>query len=83
MFYFISFSRHKNNNSSGSSNYIDGINYQNNYQSLVFIFLCLKSALRNLWLGENIKDAIDYKRVHHQLSPPQAQIEKHFPNVIS
>jgi hypothetical protein len=39
--------------------------------------------LRNLWLGDNIKQAIDYKRVHHQLSPPEAQIEKYFPNVFA
>jgi hypothetical protein len=34
-------------------------------------------------LGDNIKQAIDYKRVHHQLSPPEAQIEKCFPNVFA
>merc|ERR1739842_135097 len=26
-------------------------------------------ALRNLWLGDNIKQAIDARRIHHQLYP--------------
>ncbi|CAH1800421.1 unnamed protein product [Owenia fusiformis] len=37
------------------------------------------NTVRNLWLGETIKEAIDYPRLHHQLVPLYIQIEKGFP----
>jgi len=36
-------------------------------------------ALRTLWLNETIKEAIDARRVHHQLYPMVLQYEKDFP----
>lgn len=35
-------------------------------------------SLRNLWLKEDIKTAIDEKRIHHQLFPQQLLFEKGF-----
>ncbi|CAL4235913.1 unnamed protein product [Meganyctiphanes norvegica] len=32
-------------------------------------------ALRNLWLGDNIKEAIDARRIHHQLLPMELAYE--------
>jgi gamma-glutamyltranspeptidase/glutathione hydrolase/leukotriene-C4 hydrolase len=36
-------------------------------------------ALRTLWLNETIKEAIDARRVHHQLYPMALQYEVDFP----
>lgn len=36
-------------------------------------------AIRNLWFGEDIKQAIDGPRLHHQLYPDQISYEKNFP----
>ncbi|KDR15760.1 gamma-glutamyltranspeptidase 1-like [Zootermopsis nevadensis] len=32
-------------------------------------------AIRNLWLGDSVKTAIDARRIHHQLSPNKLQYE--------
>lgn len=37
--------------------------------------------IRNLWLGEDIKEAIDSPRFHHQLIPMTLNYEKGFPKV--
>ena len=44
--------------------------------------LFFQAILHNLWLDVNIKDAIDAKRIHHQLVPMQVDWEKEFPQVI-
>ena len=44
--------------------------------------LFFQAILHNLWLDVNIKDAIDAKRIHHQLMPMQVDWEKEFPQVI-
>ncbi len=36
----------------------------------------LKVILRNLWLGQNIKQSIDAKRIHHQLVPMRVDYER-------
>lgn len=41
----------------------------------------IKAMIRNLWLGENIKEAIDSPRFHHQLFPMTLNYEKGFPKV--
>lgn len=35
-----------------------------------------QTAAENLWINPNIKDCIDHKRVHHQLYPEEAELEK-------
>jgi gamma-glutamyltranspeptidase/glutathione hydrolase/leukotriene-C4 hydrolase len=35
-------------------------------------------AMRNIWFEENIKDAIDFPRLHHQLYPMTLQVEQGF-----
>lgn len=40
------------------------------------------TTLRNLWLGDNIKEAIDGPRFHHQLLPNRLVYEKLFPQDI-
>lgn len=35
-------------------------------------------AIKTLWLDMNIKDAIDHRRVHHQLYPAEVQVENGF-----
>ncbi|RUS90195.1 hypothetical protein EGW08_002074 [Elysia chlorotica] len=35
----------------------------------------------NLWLGKNIQEAIDLRRLHHQLLPPEVQYEEGFEKV--
>ena len=47
--------------------------------NLLYFF---QAILHNLWLDVNIKDAIDAKRIHHQLMPMQVDWEKEFPQVI-
>ena len=37
------------------------------------------SLIRNVWFGETIKEAVDSRRMHHQLFPMQLQFEKGFP----
>lgn len=37
--------------------------------------------IRNLWMGENIKEAIDSPRFHHQLLPMTLHYEEGFPAV--
>ena len=37
--------------------------------------------IRNLWLGDSIKEAIDAKRVHHQLVPNILEYEYGMLNV--
>lgn len=39
-------------------------------------------AIKALWMDVNIKDAIDERRVHHQLYPQDAQLEEGF-NAVS
>lgn len=38
-------------------------------------------SMRYLWQGNNIKEAIDFPRVHHQLLPNQVDVEANFPQV--
>lgn len=40
-----------------------------------------KAMIRNLWLGEDIKGAIDSPRFHHQLFPMTLNYEKGLPKV--
>jgi gamma-glutamyltranspeptidase/glutathione hydrolase/leukotriene-C4 hydrolase len=42
----------------------------------------IKAMIRNLWLGEDIKEAIDSPRFHHQLFPMTLNYEKSFPKVL-
>lgn len=40
-------------------------------------------AIKNLWMNKNIKEAIDERRIHHQLYPTnEAEIEEGFNKVI-
>ena len=40
-------------------------------------------AIKNLWMNKNIKDAIDERRVHHQLYPTnEVEIEEGFSQFI-
>ena len=39
-------------------------------------------AIRHLWFGENIKEAIDAPRIHHQLFPDKINYEKNFPKEL-
>ena len=39
-------------------------------------------ALKTLWMGMNIKEAIDDSRLHHQLSPNNIVVEDGFNNVM-
>jgi hypothetical protein len=41
----------------------------------------LQAAMRNLWLGQTIKEAIDGRRIHHQLAPMQVSYEPDFSQV--
>ncbi|XP_064460911.1 scoloptoxin SSD14-like isoform X2 [Ornithodoros turicata] len=36
-------------------------------------------AMRNLWQGDTIKEAIDFPRIHHQLIPNNLDVERGFP----
>ncbi|XP_077534255.1 scoloptoxin SSD14-like isoform X2 [Haemaphysalis longicornis] len=36
-------------------------------------------TMRTLWMGNTIKDAIDYPRLHHQLIPNHLMVESYFP----
>lgn len=38
-------------------------------------------AIYNLWLGKNIRDAVDMPRLHQQLIPMELELEKRFPVV--
>lgn len=38
--------------------------------------------MKSLFMGMDIKSAIDEPRIHHQLKPDYAQIEEGFPHVI-
>jgi hypothetical protein len=40
-----------------------------------------QTLVRNLWFGENLKEAIDSYRIHHQLLPMNFQYESGFPKV--
>lgn len=40
-----------------------------------------KVTLETLRFGWDIKEAIDYPRIHHQLFPQEVQIQKGFPQV--
>ena len=40
-----------------------------------------QAILRNVWLGEDIKKAIDARRIHHQLVPMRVEYEKGLPKV--
>ena len=37
------------------------------------------SLIRNVWFGETIKEAVDSRRMHHQLFPMRLQYEDGFP----
>ncbi|CAH1774059.1 unnamed protein product, partial [Owenia fusiformis] len=37
------------------------------------------NIIQNLWLGKTVKEAVDYPRIHHQLTPPYIEIEHGFP----
>ena len=37
--------------------------------------ITVKVILRNLWLGQDIKESIDAKRIHHQLLPMRVDYE--------
>ncbi|ODN04054.1 Gamma-glutamyltranspeptidase 1 [Orchesella cincta] len=39
-------------------------------------------AIRNLWFGENIKEAIDARRMHHQLYPMELECEAGFSSSV-
>ena len=41
-----------------------------------------QAIIRNVWFGETIKEAIDSRRMHHQLFPMEFQYENGFPMVI-
>jgi hypothetical protein len=41
----------------------------------------LQAAMRNLWLGQTIKEAIDGRRIHHQLAPMHVSYEPDFSQV--
>jgi hypothetical protein len=43
--------------------------------------LPLQAAMRNLWLGQTIKEAIDGRRIHHQLAPMHVSYEPDFSQV--
>ena len=44
------------------------------------ISTAVASVIRNhLWFGQNIKDAIDMSRIHHQLVPEYVEAEGWFP----
>lgn len=40
-------------------------------------------AVKTLWMNVDIKDATDHRRVHHQLYPPEVQVEDGFDPVRS
>ena len=43
---------------------------------------CLRQvAARNLWMGEDIKQAVDARRIHHQLMPDVLKVEEGTPQV--
>lgn len=52
------------------------------YSMMNFFFL-QKVAIKTLWMGMDLKSAIDERRAHHQLLPTYAQLEEGFPNVIT
>lgn len=41
----------------------------------------MQVIIRNLWYGQNIKEAIDSSRIHHQLYPMAFIYESAFPQV--
>jgi hypothetical protein len=43
--------------------------------------LPFQAAMRNLWLGQTIKEAIDGRRIHHQLAPMHVSYEPDFSQV--
>uniref|UniRef100_T1JME8 Uncharacterized protein n=1 Tax=Strigamia maritima TaxID=126957 RepID=T1JME8_STRMM len=42
-----------------------------------------QAVIRTLWIGDTIKEAIDARRLHHQLLPNEIQLEEGFPEAIS
>ena len=38
-----------------------------------------QTILRDLWLGEDVKESIDRPRIHHQLAPMQIEDEEDLP----
>ena len=51
------------------------------YQQLYY--LKFKVAIKSLWMGLNLKESIDQRRIHHQLYPENGEYEIGFPQVIS
>lgn len=50
-------------------------------QQIYLMNFIQKVAIKTLWMGMDLKSAIDERRAHHQLLPTYAQLEEGFPNV--
>ena len=53
-------------------------NVKNRFLNLIEIF---KVVIKSLFMGVDLKTAIDDRRIHHQLIPTYAEIEEDFPLV--
>jgi gamma-glutamyltranspeptidase len=47
-----------------------------------YFFILIQIAAHVLWFGYNIKEAVDARRLHHQLIPQLTYHEPDFPEVI-
>lgn len=50
-------------------------------KSIAKVIFHLQTILHNLWLGLDIKSAIDAERIHHQLMPMRVDFEEGFSKV--